>query len=108
MSRAKRRVESKSLDPQVNILKSKFVKDISYQVTMKRVPFLLLFPILSLLNLAAQAAGTESVPMADRLREDGKIWVVVLVVAVVFAGISINMLRIDFKLKKIEKELNIK
>ena len=59
-------------------------------------------------NLLAQTAGNDAVPMADRMREDGKIWVVVLVVAVVFAGIAVNMLRIDFKLKKIEKELNIK
>ena len=58
-------------------------------------------------NLMAQTSG-ESVEMADKLRADGKIWVVVAVIVVVFAGIAINMLRIDSKLKKIEKDLNIK
>jgi len=75
---------------------------------MKRVSLLLINLLILSGNLVAQTAGNDSVPMADRMREDGKIWVVVLVVAVVFAGIAINMLRIDFKLKKIEKELNIK
>ena len=74
---------------------------------MKRI--LLFFTILLFISdqLFAQASE-QVVPMADKLREDGKIWVVVAVIAVVFAGIAVNMLRIDSKLKKIEKELNIK
>lgn len=59
-------------------------------------------------NLMAQTAVTETVPMADKLREDGKIWVVVVVIAVVFAGIVINMLRLESKVGKIEKDLKIK
>jgi len=59
-------------------------------------------------NLMAQTAATETVPMADKLREDGKIWVVVVVIAVVFAGIVINMLRLESKVGKIEKDLKIK
>ena len=73
---------------------------------VKRASHLLLFLLTLSGNLFAQV--DDSVPMADKMREDGKIWVVVAVVAIVFAGIVINMLRIDFKLKKIEKELNIK
>ena len=56
----------------------------------------------------AQTAVDNTVPMADKLREDGKIWVVVIVIAVVFAGIVINMLRLESKVGKIEKDLNIK
>ncbi|TLV01209.1 CcmD family protein [Dyadobacter luticola] len=74
---------------------------------MKRIYPLLLILLLLSENLFAQAAG-DSVEMADKLRADGKIWVVVAVVAVIFAGIAVNMLRIDSKLKKIEKDLNIK
>ena len=70
-------------------------------------PFLLSLLIISG-NLMAQTAVTETVPMADKLREDGKIWVVVVVIAVVFAGIAINMLRLESKVGKIEKELKIK
>lgn len=76
---------------------------------MKRVSLILLCLMVLSGNLFAQATtNPDYVPMADKMREDGKIWVVVAVVALVFAGIAINMLRIDFRLKKIEKELNIK
>ncbi|WP_031525594.1 CcmD family protein [Dyadobacter crusticola] len=73
---------------------------------MKRLSLILLTLLLLSANVFAQA--TDDVPMADKLREDGKIWVVVAVIAVIFAGITINMLRIDSKLRRIEKELNIK
>ena len=76
--------------------------------TMKKV-FALLLSLLTISgNLIAQTAVDTSVPMADKLREDGKIWVVVAVITVVFAGIAINMLRLESKVSKIEKELNIK
>ncbi|NIJ52050.1 CcmD family protein [Dyadobacter arcticus] len=74
---------------------------------MKRISIILLSMLSLSGNLIAQASE-NSVEMADKLRADGKIWVVVAVIAVVFAGIAINMLRIDSKLKKIEKDLNIK
>jgi len=74
---------------------------------MKKVSLFLLTLLLVSGNLFAQAVD-NGVPMADKLREDGKIWVVVAVIAVIFAGIAINMLRIDSKVSKIEKELNIK
>jgi len=74
---------------------------------MKRISLILLTLLAISGNLFAQA-GDTSVEMADRLRADGKIWVVVAVVAVVFAGLAINLFRIDSKLKKIEKDLNIK
>jgi len=74
---------------------------------MKKVSLFLLTLLLISGNLFAQVVD-NGVPMADKLREDGKIWVVVAVIAVIFAGIAINMLRIDSKVSKIEKELNIK
>ena len=74
---------------------------------MKRISLILLTLLAVSGNLFAQA-GDTSVEMADKLRADGKIWVVVAVVAVVFAGLAINLFRIDSKLKKIEKDLNIK
>ena len=76
--------------------------------TMKKI-FSLLFSLLFLSGkLLAQTTVDTTVPMADKLREDGKIWVVVAVIAVVFAGIAINMIRLELKVGKIEKELNIK
>lgn len=46
--------------------------------------------------------------MADQLRADGKIWVVVLVLAVVFAGIITYLIRLDRQVSKLEKEMNEK
>ncbi len=46
--------------------------------------------------------------MADQLRADGKIWVVVLVIAIVFAGIVAYLIRLDRQLSKVEKEVNSK
>jgi hypothetical protein len=73
---------------------------------MKKIILLLLTLLYLPQMLFAQAA--DHVEMADKLRADGKIWVVVAVVAIVLAGILINMLRLDSKVSKIEKELNIK
>ena len=73
---------------------------------MKKISLLLIFFLLLTGNIFAQSS--DVVPMADKLREDGKIWVVVAVVAIVFAGIAINLFRIDAKLRKIGKDLNIK
>ena len=75
---------------------------------MKRFFALLLSLFVLSGNLIAQTTVDPTVPMADKLREDGKIWVVVVVIAVVFLGIAINMLRLESKVSKIEKELNIK
>lgn len=47
----------------------------------------------------------EAAPqMADTLRADGKIWVVVLVLATIFAGIIIALIRTDRKLSRLERE----
>jgi CcmD family protein len=72
---------------------------------MKKVLLLLLILTVFTNRLFAQGDG---VAMADQLRADGKIWVVVTVVAVVFAGITAYLFKIDSKIGKIEKELNIK
>lgn len=57
------------------------------------------------LNLFAQQTVVEEVPMADQMRADGKIWVVVAVIAVVFAGIILFLVSMDRKVTKLEKQL---
>lgn len=57
-------------------------------------------------NLLAQQPVREGVEMADQLRADGKIWVVVLVVATVFAGIIAYLIRLDRQVSRLEKEVN--
>ena len=77
-----------------------------------RPSFLTKAPLAALLllseNLLAQQPVTEGVEMADRLRADGKIWVVVAVIAAVFAGIILYLVRLDRQLGKLEKEVNEK
>ena len=56
-------------------------------------------------NLMAQQPVSDGVEMADRLRADGKIWVVVAVIAAVFVGIILYLIRLDSQLSKVEKEV---
>ncbi|MCY7356707.1 MAG: CcmD family protein [Rudanella sp.] len=65
----------------------------------------LLSAMMALNFLAQQTAPIE---MADQLRADGKIWVVVLVIALVFAGIVAYLVRLDRQLSKVEEALKQK
>jgi CcmD family protein len=57
--------------------------------------------LLTSFNVFAQ----EEVQMADQMRADGKIWVVVAVIAIVFVGIIAYLVLLDRKISKIEKGL---
>jgi CcmD family protein len=50
-------------------------------------------------------AQGPKVEMADTLRANGKIYVVVLVVGIIFAGIVLYLIYIDSKLSRLEKEM---
>ncbi|WP_291400850.1 CcmD family protein [Daejeonella sp.] len=69
---------------------------------MKSVILAICF-ILSL-SIVAFAQNSNGVDMATELRESGKIYVVVMVLAVIFIGIAIYLFSIDNRLKKIEKQ----
>jgi len=47
----------------------------------------------------------KSVDMADMMRENGKIYVVVGVIVIIFLGLTFYAIRIDRKLSKIEGEV---
>lgn len=57
-----------------------------------------------LLSGLVVAQGPEGVEMADTMRDNGKIYVVVAVVAIVFAVITAYMISIDRKVRRLEKE----
>nr|WKN39489.1 hypothetical protein K4G66_12380 [Tunicatimonas sp. TK19036] len=63
----------------------------------------ILSPTLSLAQ--SNATGTSEVEMADAFRQDGKIYIVVAVILVIFSGLVIYAIRIDQKVSKLEKEL---
>ena len=56
----------------------------------------------------AQQPVADGVEMADQLRADGKIWVVVAVITAVFAGIITYLVRLDRQVGKLEKEVKEK
>ena len=55
--------------------------------------------------LQAQNQVDGSVEMADQMRADGKIYVVVLVVLIAFTGLMIYAISTDRKLSRLEKEI---
>jgi hypothetical protein len=67
--------------------------------------FLLIVSIFQSIILFAQNQPTEVVEMADTMRSNGKIYVVVLVLGVILAGIIVYLIKIDSKVSKIEKSL---
>ena len=54
-------------------------------------------------NQPTPAADEKPAEMADTMRANGKIYVVVLVLATIFAGIIIYLIRLDRKITKFEK-----
>ena len=72
---------------------------------MRTIFYFFLFTLVTNVNLFAQQSVVEEVAMADQMRADGKIWVVVAVISVIFAGIIAFLVNIDRKVSKLEKQL---
>lgn len=62
-----------------------------------------LFTILALM-IGLSANAQEKVQMADGLRSEGKIYIVVAVMLVIFLTVAIYLFTIDQKVKKLEKD----
>ena len=71
---------------------------------MKKILFSLIL-ILAAVQLFAQDNGIE---MADKLRSDGKIYVVVTCIVIILLGLLAYLFSIDKRLKKIENENSTK
>jgi CcmD family protein len=62
--------------------------------------------VLLLINILSIAQDTtEAVDMADTMRSNGKIYVVLAVILTIFLGIIIYLVRLDKKMSKLEKEI---
>ena len=69
---------------------------------------LLLFcQALTLPLLAQDNAGAQPVEMADRMRADGKIYVVVAVLGAILLGLILYVVRLDRKITKLEKDIKL-
>ena len=69
-----------------------------------------LYKILSLLTMLAlplvvKAQTDGNIEMADTMRSEGKIYVVVLIVAIVFTGLIVFAFNSDRKISRLEKEI---
>jgi len=64
----------------------------------------LLFLCFSFFIAATLFAQDNSVEMADTMRREGKIYVVVAVILTIFAGIILYLVRLDRKITRLEKE----
>lgn len=71
-----------------------------------------LYKLLSLffviLLSAVRAYGQEPIEMADLMRSNGKIYVVVAVVGVVLAGLIVYVIMVDRKISRLEKMMREK
>lgn len=72
---------------------------------MLRQVLLRFLPLLALLLSSQNLMAQQTVEMADQLRADGKIWVVVAVIAVVFFGIIGYLVRLDRQISKLERDI---
>ncbi|MFN8145315.1 MAG: CcmD family protein [Bacteroidia bacterium] len=50
------------------------------------------------------SAQSSDVDMADTMRENGKIYVVIAVLAVILGGFFINLILVDRRLRKLENQ----
>ncbi|HEY0731001.1 MAG TPA: CcmD family protein [Chitinophagaceae bacterium] len=58
------------------------------------------------LFLHLMATAQEKVEMADTMRSNGKIYVVVAIILTIFAGLAFYLVRLDRKITKLEKNNN--
>lgn len=70
----------------------------------KKLPAFLLLAINLLFFAFSAAAQTEQPEMADVMRSNGKIYVVVVVCLIILFGLIGYVIRIDRKLSKLEKQ----
>lgn len=69
--------------------------------TGKKITLLLLTIMISIISFAQ---GTEKATMADQMRSNGRIYVVVAVMLTILIGLLLYVVRLDRKISKLEKE----
>jgi hypothetical protein len=74
-------------------------------MTTKLLRFAGFFLVLLLSAGRAVAQAADAPEMADGLRADGKIYVVVAVVALIVGGLLVYLVALDRKVSRLEREL---
>ena len=73
-------------------------------IQLKKIITLVLLLISSVITMAQD--GTKKVEMADLMRSNGRIYVVVAVMLIILVGLVLYVVRLDRKISKMEKENN--
>ncbi len=66
--------------------------------------FTRLVTLLTLTVILPLASFAQNVEMADDMRRDGKIYIVVAVCLTILIGLILYVVSVDYKLRKLEKE----
>lgn len=74
---------------------------------LKRIGFVVAFSLLQVFAFAQQMNTAKEEP-TDFMRSNGKLYVVVAVVAVIMAGIFLYLFNLDRKMSRLEKEARSK
>ena len=71
---------------------------------MKRLKHSLLVISMLVLRMVVMAQGDKPVEMADTMRSNGRIYVVIAVILTIFVGLVLYIVRLDKKISRLEKE----
>ena len=71
--------------------------------TISKLGILALMLLLTNVGLGQDMMGDEPVQMADGLRSNGKIYVVVAVVVTIVAGVVVYLINLDRRISRLEK-----
>jgi hypothetical protein len=67
------------------------------------VPMIIMSLLMGLAASAQDSLGNKKPEMADALRADGKIYVVIAVVVTILTGLILYVVRLDRKITRLEK-----
>lgn len=70
---------------------------------MRKIVARLLFVVMGMLLSVVSMAQDKPVEMADTMRSNGKIYIVVAVCLTILIGLFLYVMRIDMKVRRIEK-----
>ncbi|WP_324672948.1 CcmD family protein [Hymenobacter sp. GOD-10R] len=73
--------------------------------SLRNAVLLLAALLLPVMHAFAQVPAADTPEMADALRQSGKIYVVVAVIAVVLTGLLVYLISLDRKIGRLEREL---
>lgn len=69
----------------------------------KNILLLLIVILVTFLGVYAGEPGNESVEMADTMRSNGKIYVLVAIIVTILAGLLVYLWSLDRKISKLEQ-----